>query len=234
MWWFLNKHDKVPAEKTGSKQATQAAEATSQSRHRLPEEHLLELTPNLTSRLHPQDVAIKIWLPQIVANTVKWLADYEGGSQSSWLRGVLVQYTYGRVAYISQQMRDKRRFEERPMFSRKAVDRTRGRWVYLVPQLGKNTVAFKLWVSAQMRDDLQVLADHAKVGLSPFVREAIIAELLGRGSLPERPEMFAPPSAAAIAWENDEDVLIAEIAEQEYDGLGTADRQWRESSTPLI
>ncbi|MBY4595900.1 hypothetical protein K3217_10165 [bacterium BD-1] len=76
---------------------------------------------------------------------------------------------------------------------------------------------------------IQVLADHAKVGLSPFVREAIIAELLGRGGLPERPEMFDPTSDMAIAWENGKDVLISEVVEEEYDGLGTADRRWRDS-----
>ena len=46
----------------------------------------------------------------------------------------------------------------------------------------------------------KILAKHAGVGLSPFVREAIVGDLLGRGSLPERPEIMGVPTAAALPW----------------------------------
>lgn len=168
-------------------------------------------------------MAIKIWLPERLAQTMKWLADYEGVSQSNWVRSQLICYLYGRVAVTVQQMRIE---ESRIMYSRGKVDRGAGRWVYLVPQLGKNTVAFKVWVSQQMRDDLQVLATHAGVALSPFVREALIGALLGRGSLPERPEIMGQPSDAALAWEGDEQVQAMQMEETEFDGLGEAQRVW--------
>ena len=175
------------------------------------------------SRLDEHNVAIKIWLPDRVAQTMKWLADYEGVSQSNWVRSQLASYVYGQVAVLVKQIRVE---QDRPMFSRRSVDRGAGRWVYLVPQMGKNTVAFKVWVSQQMRDDLHVLATHAGVTLSPFVREALIGALLGRGSLPERPEIMGEPSAAALAWERDEKVEVTQIEEADFDGLGEAEMTW--------
>lgn len=213
MWWFLNKFRPatlpvgLPVQVSKREQAKQS---------------LLDAVPDI-SQLDRHDVAIKIWLPERVAQTIKWLADYEGVTQSSWVRSQLTRYVYGEVAILAQQIRAE---ENRIMYSRGKVDRGAGRWVYLVPQLGKNTVAFKVWVSQQMRDDLQVLATHAGVALSPFVREALIGALLGRGSLPERPEIMGQPSEAALAWERDEKVEVAQIVEADYDGLGEADWVW--------
>ncbi len=108
------------------------------------------------SRLASHGIAIKIWLPERVAQTMKWLADYEGVSQSNWVRLQLTTYIYGSVAVLAQKIRDERQDFHQPMFALTGVDRNAGRWIYLVPQLGKNTVAFKVWVSQQMRDDLRV------------------------------------------------------------------------------
>jgi hypothetical protein len=110
------------------------------------------------------EVAIKIWLPELVARLLKSVTDYEGVSQSSWVRERLYGYLYGQAALLARRIRAKREGIETPMFSRKPVDRSAGRWVYKVPQLGKNTIAFKVWVSQQMRDDLEILANHAGSG----------------------------------------------------------------------
>ena len=209
MWWFLNK----------SRPAVVPAE---QSKRKHAEQGLLDAVPDM-SGLSKHDIAISIWLPERVAQIMKWLADYEGVSQSNWVRLQLTSYVYGQVAVLVQQIRVE---NENIVFSRSKVDRGAGRWVYLVPQLGKNTVGFKVWVSQQMRDDLQVLAAHAGVALSPFVREALVGALLGRGSLPERPEIMGQPSAAALAWEGDETVEVAQIEEVEFDGLGEAEMVW--------
>lgn len=226
MWWFLNKSSQA-AEDEGKDRDRSNPPINAE---RLQEEHLLSLTPDLSLRLLPADVAIKIWLPPIVASTVKWLADYEEVSQSNWLRQLLIEYTYGKVAAFGQNLRAQRRAENAILFSRQAVDRSSGRWIYLVPQLGKNAVAFKLWIGRQMRDDLQALANHAQIGLSPFVREAIIGSLLGRGSLPERPQLFDPPGPSATAWENDEAVSMKEVPEDEHTDLGAVEREWREDA----
>ncbi|HNE71616.1 MAG TPA: hypothetical protein PLJ81_05535 [Giesbergeria sp.] len=219
MWWFARK-------------AQQAAESPSSAPARLsPEQLLLEQVPDMRAMLEDNDVALKIWLPDVVGRTVKWLADYEGQNQSQWLRELLMAYVYGRAALLAQRIRTDRDGAARPddgiRFSRAPVDRTQGRWVYKVPQLGKNVVAFKLWLSRQMCADLQALADHAQVGLSPFVREAIIADLLGRASLPERPAILGQVAhEAALAWERGEEVPVHQIAVEAFDGVGEAQLEW--------
>lgn len=219
MWWFLDKNA-----------AGREAPGPGADR-RLHQQHLLGLVPDISSQVLDDPTAIKVWLPEIVAGTVKWLADYDGISQSAWLRDLLIRYLYGRLALRAWQLRSEQAADAR-RFSRKRVDRTTGRWVYLVPQLGKNTVDFKLWIGRQMRNDLQALADHAGTRLSPFVREAIVGDLLGHGNLPERPGLFADAGPAAEAWERGEPVPMTEVPGEEHKGLGTPEREWRDLAHP--
>lgn len=94
MWWFL----KTKAER-------QAGLRSGFSR-RQQEDYLLELAPNLNERLGTNDVALKIWLPQVAANAVKLIADYEGESQSAWMRKLLIRYVYGRMAvFVKKDVR---------------------------------------------------------------------------------------------------------------------------------
>lgn len=216
MWWFLNKDS-----------AQEPAEDLPTSPRVRSEERLLAQVPDRGAASH--EVAVKIWLPVLVAQTLKSVTEYEGVSQSSWVRERLFGYLYGQAALLAWRIRANRAGLEIPSFSREPVDRSAGRWVYKVPQLGKNTVAFKVWVSQQMREDLAILAKHAGVGLSPFVREAIVGDLLGRGSLPERPEIIGRPTAAALAWEGDEAVPVEQVEEVAFNGLGVAERVWVEA-----
>lgn len=216
MWWFLKKVD----------QTDQPVGGQANLSRRQTQELFLEQVPDM-SALDRQDVAIKIWLPDQLARTLKWVSDYEGESQSSWVRDRLIDYVYGRVAQLAKKIREKAVADD-IRFSRQAVDRSTGRWIYKVPQLGKNTVAFKVWINQQMRNDLEVLARHAGVGLSPFVREVIVGDLLGRGSLPERPEIMGSPTDAALAWERGEEVPFDSVEEGAFNHLGEADCVWLE------
>ena len=211
MWWFL---------KRSSPHQAQAL-----SQHAQAKEGLLAQVSDL-SALDGQQVAIKIWLPEPLAQTLKWIADYEGVSQSHWIRAHLTAYVYGHVALLVRHLRSEKAPFHAPKFSRKPVDRGAGRWIYKVPQLGKNTIAFKVWISQQLRVDLEKLASHAGVGLSAFVREAIVGDLLGRGSLPERPEIMGQPSTAAMAWERDDDVREELVEEDAFNDLGEAEKIW--------
>ena len=87
-------------------------------------------------------------------------------------------------------------------------------------------VAFKIWMSAQMQQDLLALATHAGIGFSPFLREAVVGALFRRGSLPARPDIIGMPSAQALAWEKDAEVPTAVIEVADFHDLGHAERLW--------
>ena len=81
------------------------------------------------------------------------------------------------------------------------------KYIFKVPELGKNIAPVKIWLPQQLRDDLHVLAEHANVLLSRFTREIVIGAVLGRGTLPERPELRAfNATPEADAWERGEPV----------------------------
>ncbi len=215
MWWFLSKGRNQDGTVAGLADAGPRARS---------EDQLLARVPELDG-LAEHTVFIKVWLPEVVAQTLKWVADYEGVTQSSWVRERLLGYLYGQAALLAHRIRADRR-SEAVQFARRPVDRSSGRWVYKVPQLGKNAIAFKVWISERMRDDLDILAKHAGVSLSEFVREALIGDLFGRGSLPERPEILGKTTAAATAWERDDDVPVDAVEVDAFHGLGEAEMVW--------
>jgi predicted DNA-binding protein len=212
MWWFVRSGDAGTQDRLTSNA-------------KWGEAQLLAHVPDM-SQLSQHEVAVKVWLPEEVAQTLKWVADYEGVSQSSWIREHLMGYVYGQAALLAHRIRARRAGDGDIRFSRANASKRQGRWVYKVPQLGKNAVAFKVWMSAQMQQDLLALATHAGIGLSPFLREAVVGELFGRGSLPERPEIIGMPSAQALAWEEDAEVPTAVIEVADFHDLGHAERLW--------
>lgn len=63
-----------------------------------------------------------------------------------------------------------------------------------------------------MREDIQALADHAKIPLSQHLGEIAISRLLGHGMLPKRQEMLeAAPLPSAQDWCEDKEVPWVEV-----------------------
>ena len=165
------------------------------------------------SDLERDDVALKFWLPEPVEGSIEDMAGYYVVSVSMMVRILLVDYVYGRyaLAYMLENQVGIARRESDVMFSRSGVSED-ARPVYKVPELGKNIAAIKVWIPQRLGDDLRVLADHAGVLQARFVREIIIGAVLGRGTLPERPELRAAPSNPATeAWDSDEPVAMREV-----------------------
>ena len=86
-----------------------------------------------------------------------------------------------------------------------------------MPELGKNIAPIKVWIPTRLKNDLSLLAQHANLTLSNYVREIIISRLLGQGMLPTRPEMFqALPTQNADAWNEGRDVPWREVSKEEF------------------
>lgn len=180
------------------------------------------------------DVAVKFWLPEAVAEALEELRERDGVSMSQLLRQYLIVHCYGLYAIRLMLEANPRLFKDREVdseirFSRapapvgkKRVD------TYFVPELGKNVAPFKLWIPKRLRDDLQILADHVDLKLSQYLREIVISRLLGHGTLPMRPEMLKASPTAADDWADDREVPWREVSAVEFQQAreGRIESEW--------
>lgn len=91
----------------------------------------------------------------------------------------------------------------------------------------------KLWMPQRLRDDLQSLADHVGLKLSQYLREIVIARLLGHGTLPMRPEMLqASPGPATDDWVEDREIPWRVVSRDDYQTAreGKIEVDWEEGA----
>jgi len=173
------------------------------------------------SDLASEEIALKFWLPESVEQALEDLAQHYQVSVSMMVRVLLADYVYGRYALAYMRENQLGIYEHRhpALFSRRGLP-PGARHVYKVPELGKNIAPIKVWIAKRLKDDLTILADHADVLLSRFVREVVVGAVLGRGTLPERPELRAvPPTPAGEAWEQGREVPMREVGRDELGEL---------------
>ena len=211
MWSFL-KRNKAAASST--------VEASDQ---RPPVLSHVELVSGMGdfSDLASEDTALKFWLPELVERALEDLARHYQVSVSMMVRMLLADYVYGRYALVHMQQSQLGIYARRQptMLSRRGLP-PGARQVYKVPELGKNIAPIKVWIAKRLRQDLAILAEHADVLLSRFVREVVVGTVLGRGTLPERPELRAVPATpAGDAWEQGLEVLMREVGRDELGEL---------------
>lgn len=131
---------------------------------------------------------MKVWLPEPVDTALKQLTEisYQGTSdyrsRSDFIREALFINVYGRLAFEQMRQQMDGLFYEKPSESRPLFSRSSNR----APSLGKNSINYKVWLPAKLRDDLQALAAEAGITLSHFVRESLISAVLGHLTLPVR------------------------------------------------
>ena len=169
------------------------------------------------------DVAVKFWVPEAVAEALDELRERERQSMSQLLRQYLIVHCYGIYGIRVMLEADPHLFKDREVdseirFSRAPAPAGKKRVdTYFVPELGKNVAPIKLWIPQRLRDDLRILADHVELTLSQYLREIVISRLLGHGTLPLRPAMLnAEPTPAAGDWENDRDIPWREVTRDEF------------------
>lgn len=168
------------------------------------------------------DVALKFWLPEAANEALNEMAGRSGLSMSESLRQLFATHCYGIYAYqvIVETIPGVFKDPETPLFSLKPDQSPVGKKrldTYWVPELGKNVMPVKVWIPKRMRHDLQLLADHVGIKLSQYIREIVIARLLGHGTLPMRPEMLmAEPLPAIEDWCEDRKIPMRQVEENEY------------------
>ena len=187
------------------------------------------------------DVAVKFWVPDAVAEALDDLRERDRQSMSQLLRQYLIVHGYGLYAMRLMLEANPYLFKEREVdseirFSRSPAPPGKKRVdTYFVPELGKNVAPFKLWIPKRLRDDLQILADHVDLKLSQYLREIVISRLLGHGTLPLRPAMLqAEPTPAAETWENGGDSPWREVTRDEFQQAreGRIESDWVDDPDP--
>jgi len=187
------------------------------------------------SDLGKDDAALKFWLPEPADQAIRELAKFYGMTMSRMLRNFLMVHCYGLYVFewIRANYPDNFRSDDNvPMFSRSGVETPPGKvrvTTYWVPELGKNIKPVKLWIPARLKEDLGLLAEHASLTPSNYVREIVIARFMGHGTLPMRPEMLkAEPTAAAEEWNEDRDVPWREASLSEFEAteVGKLKSEW--------
>lgn len=169
------------------------------------------------------DAAFKFWLPEPVERALTELLLLEDDSLSDFLRKTLIVHCYGFYFFRTLIERSpgifsegKTRYSVSPDAPSPKKEGKRNP-VYWVPELGKNIAPIKVWLPAQLKEDLRTLAEHVGLKPSQYAREIIVSRLLGHGTLPRRPESFKViETNASMAWEADADVPWRETTQAAY------------------
>lgn len=166
--------------------------------------------PELTDLL-ANDAQLRIWLPEPLRNSMDLVSRHLDTTLSKYLREYLVVYLYGNHALIDMYNHQTGIFYSPPLPETIADEDydtpmfSRVRSVEFIPGLGKNIVPFKIFLNAQIKSDLQLLADKSDMALSQFVREILVSHFLGHTVWPERHQVLkAEHIAVANQWESGE------------------------------
>ncbi len=138
---------------------------------------------------------MKFCLPEPIKEGLDELRAKNGDSFSKMLRQFFAEHCYGTYAVHVMLDKHPNLFKDlpSPLFSKTVAEPPPGKKridTYWVPELGNNTCSMKVWVALRLRNDLKILASHANLTLSEYVREIVISRLFGHGTLPYRPEML--------------------------------------------
>lgn len=159
-------------------------------------------------------VALKFWLPKLVAEALEELAGLQSITMSAMLREFFLSHVYGVYVVTCFKQRNPDCLKEHQIFfsiSGSSYVKKRDP-TYWVPELGKNVAPIKLWIPKELKSDLQTLADHSGIKLSQYTREITISRLLGHGTLPMRDEMLtAVPLPDADRWCDEQTVAMKQV-----------------------
>ena len=141
------------------------------------------------------NATLRIWLPEPLRLAMNQVTQYLDTTLSKYLREYFVVYLYGNHVLIDMYRNHTGIFYQPPNEATSddgfnATMYSRVRSVEFIPGLGKNIVPLKIFLNAQIKSDLQSLADKSEMALSQFVREILVSHFLGHTVWPERQQML--------------------------------------------
>ena len=137
------------------------------------------------------DISIKIWLPEIVRNSLNEMCKYIDTNLSDIIRQTLFLYLYGRYDLMSLVEKGEHDFTLNANIMFSLSEPTKTKYINRTSELGKNMYGIKVSISSKMKEDLLILAEKLGLTLSVFIREILISNLFGHTYLHEREELLA-------------------------------------------
>jgi hypothetical protein len=108
-------------------------------------------------------VAVKIWLPERLDERLRQIADHQFSSRSALIRNALFIYVYGAYVYLQMRQDSDGFYYHDDSRGNTLFSRSKSR----TPQLGKNSINFKVWLPEALKNDLKLLADQGKRPVNP-------------------------------------------------------------------
>jgi hypothetical protein len=163
--------------------------------HERPE--LLDMSVN--------DAQLRVWLPEQTRLVMDRAVKTVDATLSEYLREFFVVYLYGSDVLLQMKLTNTGIFFTPPPRVASDVKFSRSRLVEYIPELGKNIKAIKIFLNAQIKADLQKIADKTGFALSHFVREVLISHFSGHTIWPERQVLLSSEHISiATQWENEQ------------------------------
>lgn len=145
------------------------------------------------SEMNIDDVAVKLWLPEVLDDCLSALSNTFEQSKSDLARNALMIHFYGR--YVFEQLVANQLWKlTRRVETAKPIPETRynaqtptvdvspippPRQLY-IRAFGKNTRDLKVWMPSRLHKEIGKLADQCKKSESEYMRRALTAYYLGR------------------------------------------------------
>lgn len=151
---------------------------------------IITLSGRVYSDFEKNDATIKLWIPEAIEKKIDEVTDLLDTSLSDFVRQVLFIHLYGRHELLGLYERHCGIYlpAKEIRFSLASRPGT------TASPAEKKTADIKIWLPSKMKNDLQTLADRAKMKLSPYVRQVLHTHLLG--NLPYDPDLAgqSPPN----------------------------------------
>lgn len=132
-----------------------------------------------------RDVAIKIWLPEVVEGKIDEVCNCIDTTKSDFIRQILFVHLYGRADFLALvQMQHSSLYDQDSGVRFKKVPSD------TPPPI---IVGLKIWVPSKLKSDLDKLAISKKMSLSSYAREIITTHLFGHIPYDSDPYKIEPP-----------------------------------------
>ncbi|OIO75002.1 MAG: hypothetical protein AUJ57_00885 [Zetaproteobacteria bacterium CG1_02_53_45] len=139
-------------------------------------DHITGTDRDYAPLLEDGDIALKIWLPELMGTMLDETCSLLNTTRSDLIRQTLFTYLYGRYDWLGMYENNEKQYQlnQPDLYSIHEPKEPN-----IMADMGKNTEDLKVWVPRKMKEDIQKMADQAGLSASETIREIIISTMIG-------------------------------------------------------